>query len=109
VRLNYPKRNLKANTWKICLSPDGSIFKDKEEESESELTPLPLIEEILNVSKNEVICREAKLIKEPIIETETVEVPVTYEDLIVERRPASKRAYSTHIKKSSPITYEKKK
>lgn len=40
--------------------------------------------------------REAKLIKEPIIETEAVEVPVTYEELIVERRPASKRTYSAH-------------
>jgi hypothetical protein len=57
-------------------SPDGSIFKDKEEESESELTPVLLVEERLNVS-NEVICRETKLIKEPIIEAETVEVPET--------------------------------
>ena len=40
--------------------------------------------------------REAKLIKEPIIETEAVEVPVAYEELIVERRPASKRTYSAH-------------
>ena len=48
------------------------------------------------MSQNEVICREAKLIKEPIIETRTVEVPVTYEELIVERRPASKRTYSAH-------------
>jgi uncharacterized protein (TIGR02271 family) len=77
-------------------SLDGSIFKDKEKEPESELIPVPLVEERLNVSKNEVICREAKLIKEPIIETQTVEVPVTYEELIVERRPASKRTYYAH-------------
>jgi stress response protein YsnF len=72
-------------------SPDGSIFKDKEKESESELTPVPLVEERLNVSKNQVMCREAKLIKEPVIETETV--TLTYEELIVERRPASIRTY----------------
>lgn len=77
-------------------SLDGSIFKDKEKEPESELIPVPLVEEGLNVSKNEVICREAKLITEPIIETQTVEVPVTYEELLVERRPASKRTYSAH-------------
>ena len=77
-------------------SLDGSIFKEKEKESESELIPVPLVEQRLNVSKNEVICREAKLIKEPIIETQTVEVPVTYEELIVERRLASQRTYSAH-------------
>jgi hypothetical protein len=31
-------------------SLDGSIFKDKEEEPESELTPVSLVEERLNVS-----------------------------------------------------------
>ncbi|CAN5551090.1 hypothetical protein BH18THE2_BH18THE2_24030 [soil metagenome] len=48
--------------------------------------------------------REANLIKEPIIETETVEVPVTYEELIVERRPASKRTYSAHNLKPPVIS-----
>jgi uncharacterized protein (TIGR02271 family) len=74
-------------------------LRTRNRESESELTPVPLVEERLNVTKKEVICREAKFIKEPIIETETVEVPVTYEELIVERRPASKMTYSAHTLK----------
>jgi hypothetical protein len=41
-------------------------LRTRNRESESELSPFPLVEERLNVTKKEVICREAK----PIIETE---------------------------------------
>jgi uncharacterized protein (TIGR02271 family) len=66
---------------------------DQEEESES--THVPLVEERLNISKRDVTYKEATLIKEPVTETKTVEVPITHEELIVERRPASKSTTST--------------
>ena len=74
---------------------------DQEEESES--TTVPLVEERLNISKRDVTYKEASLIKEPVTETKTVEVPITHEELIVERRPASKSTTSTSDLKP-PVT-----
>jgi stress response protein YsnF len=73
----------------------------KQEESES--SHIPLIEEKLNISKREVTYKEATLIKEPVTETKTVEVPVTYEELIVERRPPTE-ATTSQDELKSPVT-----
>jgi uncharacterized protein (TIGR02271 family) len=51
-------------------------------------TTVPLTEEKLNVSKR-TSEQQATIKKEPVTETKTVEVPVTHEELTVERRPAS--------------------
>src|ERR687885_2849404 len=48
--------------------------------------PIPVIEEKLEVSKKETI-QEAKVIKKPRIEFKTVEVELTHEELIIEKRP----------------------
>jgi uncharacterized protein (TIGR02271 family) len=48
--------------------------------------PIPVIEEKLEVSKKETI-HEAKIIKKPKIEFKTVEVELTHEELIIEKRP----------------------
>jgi uncharacterized protein (TIGR02271 family) len=64
----------------------------KQEESESNL--VPLMEEKLNISKREVTYKEATMIREPVIETKTVEVPVTHEEIIVERRPPTEATTS---------------
>ena len=53
-----------------------------------ETTTVPITEERLNTSKREST-REATITKEPVTETKTVEVPVTHEEISVERRPAS--------------------
>jgi uncharacterized protein (TIGR02271 family) len=53
-----------------------------------ETTTVPLTEERLDASKREST-REATITKEPVTETKTVEVPVTHEEISVERRPAS--------------------
>ena len=74
---------------------------DGEEESES--THVQLVEERLNISKRDVTYKEATLIKEPVTETKTVEVPITHEELVVERRPASKSTTSTSDLKP-PVT-----
>ena len=51
-------------------------------------TRIPVMAEKLGVAKTRSQ-REATITKEPITETKTVEVPVTHEELTVERRPAS--------------------
>jgi len=50
-------------------------------------TRIPVMAERLDVSKTESVM-EATIIKEPVTETKTVEVPLTHEELIIERRPA---------------------
>src|SRR5689334_21210767 len=48
--------------------------------------PIPVIEERLEISKKETIV-EAKVIKKPVKETKSVEVDLTHEELIIEKRP----------------------
>jgi uncharacterized protein (TIGR02271 family) len=73
---------------------------------ESESARFPLAEEKLDVSKREVTYKEATLIKEPITETKTVDVPLTYEELIVERRPPTEATTSQHQLKPPVNTRE---
>jgi uncharacterized protein (TIGR02271 family) len=62
---------------------DKTVGREAEED-----TTVPLTEEKLDVSKR-ASTREATVTKEPVKETKTVEVPVTHEEISVERRPAS--------------------
>src|ERR671914_1654094 len=82
--------------WKRDSPPDDneySHYKTQETPSDIE-TRIPLIEERLNVSKN-TSTSEATITKEPVTETKTVEVPVTHEELTVERRPAGESSSTT--------------
>jgi uncharacterized protein (TIGR02271 family) len=54
----------------------------------TEETTVPVTEERLGVSKSQST-REATITKTPVTETKTVEVPVTHEEISVERRPVS--------------------
>lgn len=56
-------------------------------EQKSEQT-IPLTEERLEVSKD-VQERQATITKEPVTETKTMDVPVTHEEISIERRPPS--------------------
>ena len=73
---------------------------------ESESARFPLAEEKLDVSKREVTYKEATLIKDPITETKTVEVPLMYEELIVESRPPTEATTSQHQLKPPVNTRE---
>ena len=82
--------------WKRDSPPDDneySQYKTQETPSDFE-TRIPLIEERLNVSKS-TSTSEATITKEPVTETKTVEVPVTHEELTIERRPPSESSSST--------------
>ena len=56
---------------------------------ETEETPVSLTEERLSVSKRATQQGEATITKEPYTETKTVEVPLTHEEVTIERRPPS--------------------
>jgi uncharacterized protein (TIGR02271 family) len=47
------------------------------------------MEDRLNVSKQESGQEATVIIKEPVTETKTIEVPLTYEEVTIEKRPAS--------------------
>jgi uncharacterized protein (TIGR02271 family) len=65
------------------LKRDKTLGGESEED-----TTVPLTEEKLDVSKR-ASTREATVTKEPVTETKTVEVPLTHEEISVERRPVS--------------------
>jgi len=54
------------------------------DEDESE-THIPVIEERLEPT-TKVVIEQATIVKEPIKETKTIEVPLTHEELVIERR-----------------------
>lgn len=55
-------------------------------QNEGSETTVSLIEERLEPAKTEVI-EEARIIKEPVRETKQVEINLTHEELVIERRP----------------------
>jgi len=75
--------------------------------------PIPVIEERLEISKKETIV-EAKVIKKPVKETKSVEVDLTHEELIIEKRPiddntsssSSTTTASQSAAQSSPLPSE---
>ena len=84
----------------------SSYRQEEEDKSNSNVsrendTRIPLIEERLNVSKEEST-EEATVTKEPITETKTLEVPVTHEEVTIEKRPPRDRKY-TSISAESPV------
>ena len=82
--------------WKRESPPDDNEYSQyKTQETPSDIeTRIPLIEERLNVSKN-TSTSEATITKEPVTETKTVEVPVTHEELTIERRSPSESSKAT--------------
>ena len=57
-------------------------------------SPIPVIEERLVISKQELV-EEAKVIKKPVKETKTVEVELTHEELVIEKRPVEDKTSSS--------------
>lgn len=74
-------------TRELPPSPEEySKYKTSEVPKDIE-TRIPVLAERLEVSKT-VSTTEATVIKEPVVETKTVEMPVTHEELVIERRAA---------------------
>ena len=65
--------------------------------------PIPVIEERLEISKKETIV-EAKVIKKPVKETKSVEVDLTHEELIIEKRPIDDNTSSSSTTTTTTTT-----
>jgi uncharacterized protein (TIGR02271 family) len=61
---------------------------------------IPLIEEKLGISKDTQES-QSRITKEPITQTKTVEVPVTHEEITIERRPPSGQTEAREPSKST--------
>ena len=61
--------------------------------------------ERLDVSKTETE-GEAKIVKEPVTETKTVEVPVTHEELVVEKHDVTGDSRQQQTSSGGPVTSE---
>jgi len=86
------KKQFMTDTSMPTPSTEESKALPREENGE---TIIPLTEERLKVSKKETM-EEATLIKESVKETKTVEVQLTHEELIIEKRkPSSSRGNTT--------------
>ena len=109
LRFNITKEEVKNRYMRdsppIADEYSSSYTRDEDKpnlsrETDTE-TRIPLVEERLNVSKEEST-EEATVTKEPITETKTVEVPVTHEEVTIEKRPPRDRKY-TSISAESPV------
>ena len=78
---------------KSTLSASDSREKSEFQRQDPE-RPIPVIEERLEISKKETMV-EAKVIKKPVKETKLVEVELTHEELIIEKRPVDDKTSSS--------------
>jgi uncharacterized protein (TIGR02271 family) len=76
-----------------------SRIKTEKKGEEKEIV-VPVIEEKLNVSKK-IITDEATIIKEPVIETKTIEVSLMHEEIVIEKREAAEQG-DTMVLESPP-------
>lgn len=74
--------------------------KNKKSKDEGRLT---LHKEELDINKNHVQKGEVELGKEIIEEQKTVDVPVTHEEVVIERRALDNKASDTHISDEESI------
>jgi uncharacterized protein (TIGR02271 family) len=96
---------------KFMQDPISAQQSSSTEMSEAERTAdidssIPVIEERLELSKKETI-EEATVIKEPLKETKTIEVELTHEELIIEKRSVDKTSTSTSLSSSEDIMQSK--
>jgi uncharacterized protein (TIGR02271 family) len=75
--------------------------QDKSNVSQDTAARVPVMEERLNVSKEEST-EDATVTKEPVTETKTIEIPVTHEEITIEKRPPRDRKY-TSISSENPV------
>jgi uncharacterized protein (TIGR02271 family) len=87
----------------------GEYYKYKTQDVPTDIeTRIPMMAERLEVSKTESVI-EATIIKEPVTETKTVEVPLIHEELIIERRPADEfKTTDQAIESKTEITIQLK-
>lgn len=77
-----------------------SIFDDYDREKTEDSVTLRLRKEEMDINKSKIQKGEVEISKEIIEEQKTVDVPVTHEEVVIERRPVNNEV------SDSPITDE---
>jgi uncharacterized protein (TIGR02271 family) len=90
VLLNETAYKIMSSSYRVdnagAYEAKPSDIITEERQQEEEKTTIPLIEERLNVSKK-TSTTQYTITKEPVTDKKTMEVPVTHEELVVEKRP----------------------
>jgi uncharacterized protein (TIGR02271 family) len=90
VLLNETAYKIMSSSYRVdnagAYESKPSDIITEERQQEEEKTTIPLIEERLNVSKK-TSTTQYTITKEPVTDKKTMEVPVTHEELVVEKRP----------------------
>jgi uncharacterized protein (TIGR02271 family) len=90
VLLNETAYKIMSSSYRVdnagAYESKPSNIITEERQQEEEKTTIPLIEEWLNVSKK-TSTTQYTITKEPVTDKKTMEVPVTHEELVVEKRP----------------------
>jgi len=93
VLLNQTAYKIYSSSYKVDSAsvyearPSNIITEERQQQEQEAETTVPLIEERLNVSKT-TSTTQYTITKEPIAEKKTIDVSVTHEELVVEKRPA---------------------
>jgi uncharacterized protein (TIGR02271 family) len=82
----YKISSYRVDKASVYQAKPSDIITEEHQQQEKEESTVPVIEERLNVSKKTSITQYT-ITKDPITEKKTIEVPVTHEELIVEKRP----------------------
>jgi uncharacterized protein (TIGR02271 family) len=90
-----------ATQTSTATTSSSSTDSSKVPDIDSDETRVQVIEERLDVSKKESV-EEVTVVKEPLKETKTGEVQLTHEELIIEKRAASKMTSPTTTSTSEP-------
>ena len=108
VLLNETAYKIMSSSYKVDnagvyeAKPSNIITEEGPQQEEKEETTVPLIEERLNVSKK-TSTTQYTIRKEPITEKKTIEVPVTHEELVVEKRPPKDSSSSSSSSAQGPV------
>jgi stress response protein YsnF len=86
----------------MLAAAEGGGERSKVKTTDPE-SPIPVIEERLEVFKKESVV-QAKVIKKPVKETKTVEVELTHEELIIEKRSVAEADKTKGSPPPSPTT-----
>jgi uncharacterized protein (TIGR02271 family) len=98
VLLNETAYKIMSSSYRVDnagvyeAKPSNIITEGHQQDKEE--TTVPLMEERLNVSKK-TSTTQYTITKEPVTEKKTLEVPVTHEELIVEKRPPQESSSSS--------------
>jgi uncharacterized protein (TIGR02271 family) len=98
VLLNETAYKIMSSSYRVDnagvyeAKPSNIITEGHQQDKEE--TTVPLMEERLNVSKK-TSTTQYTITKEPVTEKKTLEVPVTHEELIVEKRPPKESSSSS--------------